>query len=738
MRPFALAVLLAAAVPALQAQETAIRWVDSRPMLHATLRAGEKSYICHLLLDLSLRQPLLLHRNAAGSLRAEAADVRLGEIELSGVAFTGQRDRLLERLTAEFATELAEVPVAGYLGLAAFGDRVLVIDGPNARLRVLPAAANGQDDPVEAPRASGPLDLAGDPAGGAIVRVMVGDERTAKFALHTREPGSFVASGLAHSLSAPTGELPRAGLGKLDLAPVTPFRVVDQANGVDGGIGGAVLRQMVVRIELGARRVLFDHTAPAPYPEAEAALCRALVAGDDAMLELVRTSPAPGTRHEAALLVLARELGRSAPRIPAVQSCCEALLATAPASKRATVATGLLEQLPFAPPWLGVREGLVQAVLGSAKQDLDGTAQGKLRLELGRIRFARGETDTAYRDLLAAAFALPQSGEPSLWLGKYHEARNELERARARYFQALLDMEHTGTEGLAALQRLHRQQHGSEKGLAHGLQELGEGRLPALHPIPRDPDAIRPTGKAVLLELFTGAQCGPCAAADVAVDALLEHYRPDEIAVVVWHLPIPAPEPMISAAARARAALYGVRGTPTLVLDGVHSVVGGGKADQAQAVFDRYDEPLRTSLQQAPTVQLAAECRRIGGRLRLTASATGELTDTRLHAVLVEPTLLFPGRNGILFHHQVARAMFSEEAGQVLTAGKPIELELDTTQVELELDASVAAVEKAGEPFTVRPTALSEELGVVVFVVRGKQVLQARTIPVGEERAQGR
>ena len=42
-----------------------LTYVDSRPMLNVTLRAGERTYYCHLLIDLSFPQALLLHSNAA-------------------------------------------------------------------------------------------------------------------------------------------------------------------------------------------------------------------------------------------------------------------------------------------------------------------------------------------------------------------------------------------------------------------------------------------------------------------------------------------------------------------------------------------------------------------------------------------------------------------------------------------------------------------------------------------------
>src|SRR5690606_15694124 len=99
-RPAYLFAALVLAAPGIaqvvDADEAPVRWVDGRPMLRATLRAGEKLYFCHLLLDLTTKDALFLHRNAAGSLRASSCDVEIGGIVLRDVPFTAQPDTWLE------------------------------------------------------------------------------------------------------------------------------------------------------------------------------------------------------------------------------------------------------------------------------------------------------------------------------------------------------------------------------------------------------------------------------------------------------------------------------------------------------------------------------------------------------------------------------------------------------------------------------------------------------------------
>ena len=50
--------------------------------------------------------------------------------------------------------------------------------------------------------------------------------------------------------------------------------------------------------------------------------------------------------------------------------------------------------------------------------------------------------------------------------------------------------------------------------------------------------------RAVVMEIFTGAQCPPCVAADVGFDALLTTYKPTEFIGLQYHLHIPGPDPL--------------------------------------------------------------------------------------------------------------------------------------------------------------------------------------------------
>ena len=60
-------------------------------------------------------------------------------------------------------------------------------------------------------------------------------------------------------------------------------------------------------------------------------------------------------------------------------------------------------------------------------------------------------------------------------------------------------------------------------------------------------DAVLQDKRVVVVELFTGAECPPCVSADVAFDALLETYKPNEVVLLEYHLHIPGPDPLTNA-----------------------------------------------------------------------------------------------------------------------------------------------------------------------------------------------
>ncbi|MBL8724610.1 MAG: hypothetical protein JNK49_11215 [Planctomycetes bacterium] len=730
---------------ALGADEAKVRWVDGRPMLKVTLRAGDRVYYCHLLVDLATSRPLYLHRNAAGSLRAEACRIEAGGIALDDVAFEQKRDTWLEGLTSGYAEELQQVPVAGIVGLGAFGAHDVVLDGPSGVLRLRAETPASAEAPPPMP---GVWVLAAeqDVRRGVRLRMEVGSEVTATVSLHTRDPFSWLVPELCRRAGHGDGVLATARLAPgLDAARWTPFRPLRSQGEIQGGLGGAVLQQLVVTVQPGPNRVVLAAPGPLRYPEVEAAFQRAVFGPSDPgpLQQFLREHAAAPQAAEAAHTLLEWLVQKEA-EPAALQEAGLWVVQTAPKHQKGTAALHVLEHLAAERPLFAARAAVATAGLADARADEDGNAAHKLRLELGRQQRVLGNQLEARRHLLAAVFGMPASGAANLELGHWHREQRELEAALGRYFLALLDMKDFGQQGYQAFASVFAALRPGGDLLAE-LQDRADGRVPALQPIPRDPASVRKTGRTALVELFTGAMCPPCVAADVGCDALAQLYDADEVVLLQWHLPVPAPEPMVSPASAARAEARGVGSTPTVLVAGGEPVVGGGKVDAAPDLFRRYRELVDAELALAPVAAITGSARLAGTSAQVTARITpqdssgkgsGTAADPkgwRAHILLVESLVAFPGGNGMLFHHEVVRGSFVPDAG-VPVGGEALAVALDLGDVQRELDEHVRSFESE-RVFLVRPVQLDpRRLAVVVFVQdRTGRVLQAARWPLVAE-----
>jgi hypothetical protein len=86
--------------------------------------------------------------------------------------------------------------------------------------------------------------------------------------------------------------------------------------------------------------------------------------------------------------------------------------------------------------------------------------------------------------------------------------------------------------------------------------------------------------RAVLVELFTGAECAPCVSVDLAFDSLGRTYKPSEVVLLQYHAHIPGPDPLVSVDGSARMDFYNKRdedkSTPQVFINGKAEKSGGG------------------------------------------------------------------------------------------------------------------------------------------------------------------
>lgn len=281
------------------------------------------------------------------------------------------------------------------------------------------------------------------------------------------------------------------------------------------------------------------------------------------------------------------------------------------------------------------------------------------------------------------------------------------------------------------------------------LKEV-EARLTKLEKIKIDKFTGRKntSSRVVLVELFTGAQCPPCVAADLAFDALLQTYRPAEIALLQYHQHIPGPDPLTSPAGEERLSYYRseVEGTPTILFDGILEAGGGGSKAEGQDVYDEYHKVVQAHLETPEKAKMKASAVQKNNKIDIQAEVsdvTAEALDhLRLRVALVEEQVQYTGSNKLEIHSHVVRAMPGGNKGFALkdkTTKETATVDLEELRKDLKKYLDHFAENKRPFPNKNRPLDL-KKLKVVAFVQndKTKEILQAVQVDVqGEEAGAG-
>jgi hypothetical protein len=249
--------------------------------------------------------------------------------------------------------------------------------------------------------------------------------------------------------------------------------------------------------------------------------------------------------------------------------------------------------------------------------------------------------------------------------------------------------------------------------------------------------------RVVLVELFTGAECLPCVAADLAFDAVGKTYKPSEVVLLQYHIHTPGPDALTCPDSEARASFYedAIRGIPTALFNGRPAAGGGGSRDDALEKYEDYVEVVDRLLEEPAKAALKVAATRKDGKISITAEVeklgvTGD--DVRLRVVLIEEAVAYKGGNGMATHRHVVRAMPGGADGVVLnekSAKKTF-----TVDVEDLRKKQKAYLDKVHErrpfPNKERPIEL-KKLKVVALIQndKGGEVIQAAQADVPEELA---
>ncbi len=244
--------------------------------------------------------------------------------------------------------------------------------------------------------------------------------------------------------------------------------------------------------------------------------------------------------------------------------------------------------------------------------------------------------------------------------------------------------------------------------------------------------------RVVLAELFTGSECRPCQAADIAFDYLIERYRTSSLAILEYHLHIPAPDPFVNMDSENRGNYYGVNSTPTAVFGGTTINSSGGNRTAARNKFLLYSDIIERQLKKTTTVSIAVKASMNNNVIAVTANAATAAVGSkfRLRIVLVEDEVFYKGANGIERHKFVVRKMlksvdgFSFAKNGKVTVNQKVDLKVIQQELEKYYTGANSQFAKMGAMIKEQKTKIDPaRLAIVAFVQDDatKEVLQAVT-----------
>ena len=302
-----------------------------------------------------------------------------------------------------------------------------------------------------------------------------------------------------------------------------------------------------------------------------------------------------------------------------------------------------------------------------------------LKTNLAVVYSAQNENAKALDALQSVKpFVPPYDGAYWYTLGQLYERQGDLQTALESYAQGLMAYDNPKIKS-AADSLIGR----NKIDPAILTEKIESERTKAKNFDPGKRTEKNSTGRIVLAELFTGAECGPCVAADHAFDNLAEYYPRNDLAILEYHVHIPGPDPLTNPDSYRRYSYYGGDfGTPTVFIDGKEKLTGGGNDVVAANRFRVYNYLVGKHGKKKPTASISGTAVRSSKDIiKVTLDfqpatvfdVSSKGVDTEPYSVmiaLVEKSVNYTGANGVSRHLFVVRDMVDRIGGKIIKRNK--------------------------------------------------------------------
>lgn len=721
----------------------ATRIIADRLMVRCELSSARKRIPIHLTVETDNPIGLQLHGRVFQGLEIQAGDIvtmHLPGFKIPNIEPAGMPDARVEMfndITKYWAADLGEIPCGGSIGYELLKNYHVVFDLPHDELWIAPPAeksANLPDDP------DGQYFFLTEKDGVAWFPATAPEKHQGMFLLATSTYDTVIESTVARKLGKPAGDIGPVFANRIDFAPYVAFRPgsvpLSYPSKTFGATGINLFRHFRVDLDLSNMRVRFEPRMAPKFPTEDFEFFQALASDKAEPIDAWLTKyPSVRLSREGAELLLTRRIDEGAEPPEAVEKAVDLVLQTTFEGRRTTKAIDLMDKFEEFQFTRFVKYAAKKG-LEFGRNDSDPNAVHKIHGRVGEMLMEEGEDDEAWRHLLSAAFGLKEDGPINLNLGLLYEKKGKLARAFSRYVQAVIKRE-SADKALEGLNRVQKKLGGTDKITIDAIERLIEGKVPGYRAASKfKPTAKTFAGRTCLAMLFTSSEIRERCAPDLAFDAVASFFPPENVAVIVYHLPMGGIDGLSSPIAAEAAQLFGVGG-PTAIFNGQNAVPGTAQEPQKTEFYEEYKKRILEELKRPTDYQMDLSAKVIGEDVVGEFKVIGpERTDLHLDILVVEKGVLNPSKSTIVVHHNVVRgSVFADGTPKVAPSadGQTIAFKRSIPALTDELGGHLDELEsQSGASLILEPTKIDARMLMVVAFITAPdgEVLQAIQVDV--------